>query len=140
MRSSLILLRVSTITTSNSCRVSIVRDSDDAIIIKNLDGTITTWNLGAERLYGYTAEEAVGCPISFLVPRDSEDEMAEILLSVSQGKRIDHYQARRVRKDGVSVDVSITVSPVRNSRGEIVGAATIARDITALKRLAKLLQ
>lgn len=112
---------------------AIVESSDDAIVSKTLTGQITSWNAGATRLFGYTADEVIGQSILILLPKDLVHEEAEILGRVKSGRRIEHYVTRRVRKDGTLVDVSITVSPVRDSQGEIVGASKIARDVTAEK-------
>jgi PAS domain S-box-containing protein len=113
---------------------SIVESSDDAIIGENLDGIITSWNNGAERLYGYTVEEVVGAPITILIPPDRYHEERTILERIKRGERIDHYETIRQRKDGSSVNVSLTGSPVKNAEGEIIGASRIARDITERKR------
>ncbi len=113
---------------------SIVESSDDAILSKTLDGTITTWNKGAERTYGYSAEEAVGRSISMLVPPDRPDEIPRILEGLRRGEKIEHFETVRVTKDSRRIDISLTVSPIRNSSGDIVGASTIARDITERKR------
>ncbi len=112
---------------------AIVESSDDAIISKNLDGIITSWNKGAERLYGYTAEEIVGKPLSLLVPPDHPDELPEIMERIRRGERVEHFETQRVRKDGSRVDVSLTVSPLTDAEGKVVGASKIARDITARK-------
>src|SRR5262245_28713328 len=109
---------------------SIVESSDDAIIGKSLDGIITSWNKGAERLFGYTAEEAVGNPVTILIPPDRHNEERVILARLRRGERIDHYETVRQRKDGGSIVISLTVSPVQDSEGRIVGASKIARDIT----------
>jgi len=113
---------------------SIVASSDDAIVSKNLDGIITSWNKGAERLFGYTAEEAVGKPVTILIPPDQHAEEDMILERIRRGERIEHYETVRKRKDGSSIVVSLTVSPVKNVGGKIVGASKIARDITERKR------
>jgi len=113
---------------------SIVEFSDDAIVSKNLHGIITSWNRGAERVFGYTAEEAVGQPITIVIPRDRQDEEREILTRIRRGERIDHFETVRQRKHGSLIDISLTVSPVRNAEGKIVGASKIARDITEQKR------
>ncbi|MBD0370010.1 MAG: PAS domain S-box protein [Pyrinomonadaceae bacterium] len=113
---------------------AIVENSDDAIISKDLDGNILSWNPGAERLYGYTPEEAIGQPVTMLIPHDRPDEEPRILEQIRRGQRVDHYETRRRRKDGTIIDVSLTVSPVRDSDGRIIGASKIARDITARKR------
>src|SRR5439155_23947227 len=106
---------------------SIVDSSDDAIIGKTLDGIITSWNKGAERIYGYTAEEVVGQPISILIPEDRPDELPGIMEKLGRGERIDHYQTERVRKDGTHVSVSVSISPVHDAAGHVIGASAIAR-------------
>jgi PAS domain S-box-containing protein len=113
---------------------SIVGSSDDAIVSKNLDGIITSWNRGAERIFGYTAEEAVGQPITILIPQDRQSEERAILTRVRRGERVDHFETIRQRKHGSLIVVSLTVSPVINAEGKIVGASKIARDITEEKR------
>jgi PAS domain S-box-containing protein len=113
---------------------SIIDSSEDAIIGKSLDGIITSWNKGAERIYGYTPEEAVGKHISFLVPSDRPDEIPEILQKIARGESIEHYESARVTKSGQQLDVSISVSPLRDAKGDVIGASAIARDITAQKR------
>ena len=113
---------------------AIVESSDDAILGKTLDGTITSWNRAAERLYGYSAEEAVGQPISMLFPPDRPDEMLEILRKVRRGEDIEDLETVRVTKDGRHLDISVTVSPVRDPEGNIVGASAIARDVTERKK------
>ena len=113
---------------------SIVESSDDAIISKNLDGIITSWNTGAERVFGYTAEEAIGQPITIVIPHDRLDEERAILTRVRRGERIDHFETIRQRKHGSLIVVSLTVSPVKNAEGKIVGASKNARDITEQKR------
>jgi PAS domain S-box-containing protein len=112
----------------------IIDSSDDAIIAKDLDGTITSWNKGAERIYGYTRDEIVGKNISVLAPSDRQDEIPEILRRIAQGERIEHFESARVTKDGRHLDVSISVSPLCDTKGGIVGASVIARDITAQKK------
>jgi PAS domain S-box-containing protein len=111
-----------------------VDSSQDAIIGKNLDGIITSWNRGAEYIYGYTAEEVVGKPISILAPPERVDEIPEILQRVRLGERVDYFESVRVAKDGRRLNVSISVSPIHDADGLIVGASAIARDITAQKR------
>ena len=113
---------------------SIVDSSDDAIIGKTLDGTITSWNRGAERLYGYTREEMVGASITRLVPKDHPDEIPSILQRMRLGDSVEHYESIRVTKDGRHLEVSLSISPIRDSDGKIVGASAIARDITSQKR------
>ncbi len=113
---------------------AIVASSDDAIISKTLDGIISTWNEGATRIFGYSPEEVIGKPITILIPPDRLDEEPEILARLRAGERVDHFETIRVRKDGTLVNISLTISPVRNAAGEIVGASKIARDITQQKR------
>jgi PAS domain S-box-containing protein len=113
---------------------SIVQSSDDAIVSKNLDGVITSWNKGAERVFGYTAEEAVGQPITIVIPQDRQDEERTILTRIRRGERIEHFETVRQRKHGSVIAVSLTISPVKNAEGKIVGASKIARDITEQKR------
>jgi len=113
---------------------AIVESSEDAIIGKRLDGTIVSWNHGAERLYGYQAQEVMGRSIALLVPADLLDELPVILKKTKQGELVAHYETERVRKGGTRVSVSLTVSPLKNAAGAIVGASSIARDITARKR------
>ena len=113
---------------------AIVESSDDAIVSKTLDGIITSWNPAADRLFGYTAEEAIGRPISILAAPDRENEMPANLERIRRGERVERYQTVRRRKDGSLVDISLTVSPIRDATGRIVGASKIARDITARKQ------
>jgi PAS domain S-box-containing protein len=113
---------------------SIVDFSDDAIVSKDIDGVIVTWNKGAERVFGYSADEAVGKPITMLIPPDLQDEEPRILEHIRRGERIEHYETKRRHKDGRLLDISLTVSPVKDSDGRIVGASKIARDITKQKR------
>lgn len=118
---------------------AIVESSADAIVGKSLDGKIQTWNSGAEHLFGYTAEEAIGSSIMLIIPPDRMEEERSILNRVRSGERIEHAETVRVRKNGELIDVSLTVSPILNSSGEIVGASKIARDITERKRADKAL-
>ncbi len=113
---------------------AIVESSDDAILSKNLDGTITSWNRGAERLFGYSSEEVIGKSVTILIPADRQDEEPSILARLRLGERIDHYETVRRRKDGSLVDISLTVSPIRDSGGMVIGASKIARDITDRRR------
>ncbi len=113
---------------------SIVASSDDAIIGKSLDGKILSWNRGAERIYGYTEEEVVGSSISIIIPPDRADEFSQILERIKQGESLENYETVRVREDGVLINVSLTVSPIKDTAGQVTGASTIARDITARKR------
>ena len=114
--------------------MAIVESSDDAIIAKDLNGIVTSWNRGAEALFGYTAAEMIGKPINTLIPADRPNEEPAILQRLRSGERIDHYETMRKRKDGTLVDISLTVSPVTDDHGKIVGASKIARDISALKK------
>ena len=113
---------------------AIVESSDDAIVSKDLDGVIKSWNGGAERIFGYTAQEVIGKSITILIPPGRESEEPEILLRIRRGERIDHYETVRQCKHGSLINVSLTVSPVKNSQGKIIGASKIARDITERKR------
>jgi len=114
---------------------AIVETSDDAIISKDLNGVIATWNKGAERLFGYTAEEAIGQPVTMLIPLDRRDEEPSIIARLLRNERIDHYETVRRRKDGSLVAISLSVSPIQDERGRVVGASKIARDITATRRI-----
>jgi PAS domain S-box-containing protein len=113
---------------------AIVESSDDAILSKNLDGVILSWNRGAERLFGFTSEEAVGRPVTIIIPVDRLDEEPSILKKIHRGERIEHFETVRQRKNGSFVDISLTISPIRDARGKIVGASKIARDISELKK------
>ncbi|MDB6090388.1 MAG: hybrid sensor histidine kinase/response regulator [Gammaproteobacteria bacterium] len=115
---------------ANARLASIIEFSDDAVASKDLDGVITSWNPGAERLFGYSSQEAVGKPMSMLMPPERSSEEPTILGRIARGETTDHFETVRVRKDGARIDVSITISPIRDGRGLIVGASTIARDIT----------
>ncbi len=113
----------------------IVELSDDAILSKDLNGIITSWNRGAERLFGYSAGETIGQPVTMLIPDTMPDEEPNILARIRRGERIDHYETIRRRKDGTFVDVSLSVSPIKDARDVIVGASKIARDISERKRI-----
>ncbi|MDQ4126489.1 MAG: PAS domain S-box protein [Actinomycetota bacterium] len=113
---------------------AIVESADDAIIGKTLDGTITSWNSGAQRIYGYTADEVVGRPITVLVPPDRPNDVPQILAKVKRGEKVDHYETVRVCKDGSRIDISLTVSPIRDAEDNVIGASTVARNITERKR------
>jgi PAS domain S-box-containing protein len=119
---------------------AIVESSDDAIVSKTLDGVIRTWNKGAERIFGYTAAEAVGKHITMLIPPDRTGEEDEIIARLKRAERIDHYETLRVCKDGTCLDVSLTISPIRDGSGQIVGASKIARDVTSRKRMEEALR
>lgn len=114
---------------------AIVESSDDAIVSKTLDGVITSWNAAAERFFGYTAKEALGQHITFIIPPELYQEEREILTNLRQGKRIDHYETVRLRKDGTRVDVSLSISPIRDRNGKVIGASKIARDISERREL-----
>lgn len=113
---------------------AIVESSDDAIVSKRLDGAVTSWNRGAEEIFGYAAEEMVGQHITKIIPPDLHAEEVDILARLSRGERIRHYETRRIAKQGESIDVSLTVSPIRDSQGKVIGASKVARDITDRKR------
>jgi len=119
---------------STALLAAIVDSSDDAIVSKTLDGIVTSWNKSAERMFGYRPEEVIGKHITLIIPRDRLDEEASIIERLRRGERIEHFQTVRRRKDGQFVDVSLTISPVRDSAGNIVGASKVARDITAQVR------
>ncbi len=119
---------------NNALLASIVASSDDAIVSKDLDGTIRSWNAGAERVFGYSASEAVGRPIALIIPPDKLAEEARILERLSRGERIDHFETKRVAKDGRVLDISLTVSPLVDRSGQVYGASKVARDVTARKR------
>ena len=114
---------------------AIVESSNDAIIGKTKEGIITSWNSAAERIFGYTAEEAVGQPVTLLLPPDREDEFTTFMEQIAHGEEVNHYETTRVRKDGTVIAVSVTFSPIHNSEGQIIGASAIIQDITEQKRL-----
>jgi PAS domain S-box-containing protein len=116
---------------------AIVESSDDAIISKSLAGVITSWNKGAERLFGYTADEAIGRPITIVIPDDRLDEEPAILARIRAGERVDHFETVRRHKDGSLIDISLTISPIRDGSGEVIGASKIARNISERKRAAE---
>lgn len=113
---------------------AIVENSEDAIITKNQDGFITSWNKGAERMFGYTVEETIGRHVSLLIPADRLEEEPGILARLRRGERIEHFETVRRRKDGTLLDISLTVSPIRGAGGQIIGASKIARDVTELRK------
>ncbi|MFL5694082.1 MAG: PAS domain S-box protein [Ktedonobacteraceae bacterium] len=113
---------------------AIVESSDDAIIGKTREGVITSWNRAAERIYGYSAEEVMGRPITLIFPPDRQDEFARIMEQILRGERVDHYETTRLRKGGTILSVSVTISPICDSDGQVIGASTIAHDITERKR------
>lgn len=112
---------------------AIVQSSDDAIISKTLDGIITSWNTSAERIFGYTSQEMIGTPITRIIPNDRLDEEPKILERLKKGERIDHFETKRITKGGRLLEISLSISPVKNNKGVIIGASKIARDITAQK-------
>ena len=114
---------------------AIIESSDDAIIGKSLTGVITTWNRGAEKLFGYSTQEAVGQPMLMIFPPERVKEEADILARIARGESVDHYETVRMRKDGKRVEISVTISPIRDSQGKIVGASKIARDISERRQL-----
>lgn len=116
---------------------AIVASSDDAIISKTADGTVTSWNAAAERMFGYTAQEMIGRPISLLAIAGREDEMPSILRRIRQGERVEHFETTRRNKNGSTVLVSITVSPIHDEAGRVIGASKVARDISAARRIAE---
>jgi PAS domain S-box-containing protein len=119
---------------------AIVDSSDDAIVSKNLNGIISSWNKSAERLFGYRASEAIGQHITLIIPREHRDEEIMILERLKRGERVDHFETVRIRKDGTTLEVSLTISPVKDSAGRVVGASKVARDITEQKRIERALR
>jgi two-component system, LuxR family, sensor kinase FixL len=119
---------------------ALIDSSDDAIIAKSLDGIILSWNRGAERMYGYSANEAIGRSISFLIPSDQRHEFEDILKRIRADERVAHHETQRLTKDGRALDVSLTVSPIKDADGKILGASSIARDITERKRVEQALR
>ncbi|EEF60356.1 PAS domain-containing response regulator [Pedosphaera parvula] len=113
---------------------AIVESSEDAIIGKTLEGIITSWNTGAEHIYGYTADEVKGHSVSRLIPPERPEELKEFYQRIKNGEHIDRYQTQRLRKDGAIIDVSLTLSAIKNGKGEVVGVSAIERDITRRKR------
>lgn len=119
---------------------AIIESAEDAIISKTLEGIVTSWNAGAERIFGYTADEMIGSPITKLIPPERIDEETEILSRLREGHRLEHYETLRMRKDGEIIDISLTLSPIRSADGTIIGASKIARDISSQKRIEKALR
>lgn len=113
---------------------AIIESSEDAIISKDLNGIVTSWNQGAERIFGYTAEEVIGKSVTMLIPPDRQEEEPAILQRIRAGERIDHFETIRRRKDGALLDISLTISPIKDSNGRLVGASKIARDISSRKQ------
>lgn len=120
-----------------SLLAALINSSDDAIVSKDLNGVVMSWNKGAERIFGFTAAEMVGQPITRIIPAERQSEETEILSRLRRGERIDHFETVRQRKDGTPVEVALTISPVRNAEGQIVGASKIARDVTEQHRAAE---
>ena len=125
----------SSVVTADWFLAAIVASSDDAIIGKTSEGIITSWNHAAERVYGHTAAEAIGQPISIIIPADRPDELPTIMDRLRRGERIEHFETTRVAKDGTRLDMSVSISPIRDETGQVVGAASIGRDITESKRI-----
>jgi PAS domain S-box-containing protein len=119
---------------SDAWLAALVESSSDAIVSKTLDGIVTSWNASAERTFGYSASEMVGHSILKIIPPDRRDEEKLILGRIRSGERLDHFETKRLRKDGALVDISLTVSPIRDARGEVLGASKIARDISEERR------
>src|SRR3954467_5832671 len=113
---------------------AIVESSDDAIVSKTLEGIITSWNKGAERIFGWREDEVIGRPITLIIPKDRLEEEPKILARMRVGERVDHFETIRQTKDGRLINVSVTISPMRDQQGHIIGASKIARDITTQKR------
>ena len=113
---------------------AIVASSDDAIVSKDLDGTIQSWNRGAELLFGYTAEEVIGRSIRIIIPHDRQSEEDDVLARIRRGESIQHFETIRLRKDGTLIPISLTVSPLRNEAGRVVGVSKIARDLSERRR------
>ena len=124
----------------NNLLAAVVDSSDDAIITKSLDGVITSWNKSAERLFGHTSEEAVGKHIFLIIPETRRDEEGRIIERLKRGERVDHFETQRMHKDGTLIDLSLTISPVKDGSGLITGASKVARDITNAKRIERALR
>src|ERR1700728_1392740 len=120
---------------ATSLLASIVDSSDDAILSKKLDGTITSWNQSAERLFGYKAQEAIGQHITLIVPWERRSEEEDILRRLARGERVEHFETVRRRKDGTQLDASLTISPIRDAAGRVIGASKVARDVSERKRI-----
>jgi PAS domain S-box-containing protein len=124
---------------SHSWLAAIIHSSDDAIISKTLDGIVSSWNEGAERIFGYTAAEMIGTPILRLIPEDRHEEEPAILERLKRGERVDHFETKRLTKDGRVLDISLTISPIRDRQGKIIGASKIARNITDQKEAERII-
>src|ERR1043166_5687639 len=132
--------RLQTALVASQRLAAIVESSDDAIISKNLQGIVTSWNPCAERTFGYKAEEIIGKPITTIIPTELQDDENRILATIARGERIEHFETVRIKKNGELIDVSLTISPIKDEQGKVIGAAKIARDITQRKRTEKALQ
>jgi PAS domain S-box-containing protein len=132
--------RLQTALVASQRLAAIVESSDDAIVSKNLKGIVTSWNLCAERTFGYKAEEIIGKPITTIIPSELQDDEQRILATIARGERIEHFETVRITKSGELIDVSLTISPIKDEQGRVIGAAKIARDITQRKRTEKALQ
>ncbi len=121
--------------TEASLLAAIVESSDDAIIGKTLDGIITSWNKGAEGQYGYGEDEAIGKSISLIIPKDRTDELSELLTTLQKGESIASYETQRLQKGGKLIDVSLRLSPLRDSLGKVIGMVSVARDVTESKKV-----
>ena len=132
--------RLQTALVASQRLAAIVESSDDAIVSKNLNGIVTSWNLCAERTFGYKAEEIIGKPITIIIPSELQDDERRILATIARGERIEHFETVRRTKSGELIDVSLTISPIKDEQGRVIGAAKIARDITQRKRTEKALQ
>jgi PAS domain S-box-containing protein len=119
---------------------AIVESSDDAIVSKDLNGVILSWNAGAQRIFGYSSEEAIGRPITTIIPQELQQEERQIIERLRNGERVDHFETVRLSKDGSRVDVSLTISPIRNAQGQVIGASKIARDISERRRFEEALK
>ncbi len=119
---------------STAYLASIVRSCNDAIVGKTLEGTVVSWNAGAERLYGYSALEMIGRSISVVLPRYRPEELPELLERIRRGERVEDYETVRIRKDGKAIEVSLTISPIKDNQARVIGASTVARDITRRKQ------
>jgi PAS domain S-box-containing protein len=119
---------------TTSLLAAIVDSSDDAIVSKTLEGIITSWNRGAEKVFGYSAAEVIGQPIMLIIPPERHGEEANVLAHIRRGEKIDHFETVRQTKDGRKINISLTVSPVRDAQGKIIGASKVARDITERKQ------
>src|SRR3954468_19206005 len=118
---------------ANRHLAKVVESSDDAIVSKDLDGTIRSWNRAAERMFGYTAEEAIGRSIRMIIPADRQSEEDTVLASIRAGEAVAHFETIRQRKDGSLIPISLTVSPIRDDAGKVIGASKIARDVSEHK-------